>query len=121
MNSDQTDAEPEGVYQYTRTQNGTIAPVNYSALAKGVELSEAHSAIIESQALNSFGEREAFVYGKPPEEMDRRFERQVQVQREQLDMICAQKESFDTLKQVQRKTNIASIFCSKRKSQWLLS
>jgi len=62
VNSDQTDAEPEGVYQYTRTQNGTIAPVNYSALAKGVELSEAHSAIIESQASNSFGEREKLSY-----------------------------------------------------------
>ena len=33
VKSDQSDAEPEGVYQYTRTQTGTIAPVNYSELA----------------------------------------------------------------------------------------
>jgi len=62
VNSDQSDAEPEGVYQYTRTQTGTISPVNYSALAQGIELSEAYSAIAELQASNSFREREAFAY-----------------------------------------------------------
>ena len=35
-----------------------------------------------------------------PEEMARRFEQQAQVQREQLDMIRAQQESIDTLKQM---------------------
>ena len=35
-----------------------------------------------------------------PEEMSRRFEQQAQVQREQLDMIRAQQESIDNLKQI---------------------
>ena len=35
-----------------------------------------------------------------PEEMARRFEQQAQTQREQLDMIRAQQESIDTLKQM---------------------
>ena len=35
-----------------------------------------------------------------PEEMARRFEQQTHVQREQLDMIHAQKESINTLKQM---------------------
>ena len=35
-----------------------------------------------------------------PEEMARRSEQQAQAQREQLDMICAQQESIDTLKQM---------------------
>jgi len=77
VNSDQSDAEPEGVYQYTRTRTGTIALVNYSALAQGIELSKAHSAIVESQASNSFGEREAFIYmASTPEEIVRRFEQE---------------------------------------------
>ena len=35
-----------------------------------------------------------------PEEMARRFEQQAQAQREQLDMICAQQESIDSLKKM---------------------
>ena len=38
-----------------------VAPVDYSALARGIEVSESHSAITESQAWNSSVEKEAFV------------------------------------------------------------
>ena len=37
VNSDEFDTEPEGVYQYTRTRTGVIAPVDYSALARVIE------------------------------------------------------------------------------------
>jgi len=57
--------------------------VDYSALAWGNEVSEAHSAIMESQASNSFIEKEAFAYmAGNPEEMASCFEQQAQVQRE---------------------------------------
>jgi len=73
--------------------------MNYSALARGIDVSEAHSAIAKSQASNSSVEKEAFAYmAGTPEEMARRFEQQVQVQREQLDMIRVQQESIDSLK-----------------------
>ena len=45
--------EPEGVYRDTRTRNGTIAPVDYSLLARGIEMNDEHSVIIESQSSNS--------------------------------------------------------------------
>jgi len=58
-----------------------------------------HSAIIESQSLNSSSETIAFAYmAGTPEEVARQFEEQVRVPREQLDMIQAQKESIDTFK-----------------------
>jgi len=43
--------------------------VDYSALAQGIEISEAHSAIVESRASNSYIEKESFVYmvGTPEE------------------------------------------------------
>jgi len=79
------------VYRHTRTQTGLIALVNYSVLARGIKVSESHSAIMESQASNSSIEKEAFAYMVgTPEEMARRFEQQAQFQREQLDIICAQ-------------------------------
>ena len=82
------------MYQHIRTQYGIISPVNYSALARGIEVREAHSAIVESQALNSLVEKEAFTYmAGTPEEVAKRLEEQDQVQREQLDMIRAQQES----------------------------
>ena len=46
-----------------------------------------------------------------PEETARRFEQQAQVQREQFDMIRAQQESIDTLKQM-----LAQLLEDKRKS-----
>ena len=62
VSSDESDSEPEGVYRHTRTRTGVIAPVDYSVLARGVEVSESHSAIAESQASNSSVEKEAFAY-----------------------------------------------------------
>jgi len=89
------------VYWYIRTRTGVIAPANYSALFRGIEVSESHSAITESQASNFFVEKEAFAYmAETPKEMARRFEQQAQVQREQLDMIHAKQEFIDTLKQM---------------------
>ena len=70
VSSDESDAEPEGVYCHTRTRTGAVAPINYSALAWGIDVSESHSAIVESQALNSSIEKEAFVHmAGTPEEM----------------------------------------------------
>jgi len=39
--------EPEGVYYHTRTRTGTIAPVDYSLLARRIELNDENSAIIK--------------------------------------------------------------------------
>ena len=79
------------MYRHTHTRTGATAPVDYSALAWGIEVSEAHSAIAESQASNSSIEKKAFAYmAGTPEEMARRFEQQAQAQREQFDMIRAQ-------------------------------
>ena len=87
------------VYRHTRTRTGAVAPINYSAIARGIEVNESHSAVAESQASNSSIEKEAFAYMiNTPEETARRFEQQAQVQREQFDMIRAQQESIDTLK-----------------------
>jgi len=40
VSSDESDAEPEGVYQHTLTQTGVIAPIDYGALAWGIEVSD---------------------------------------------------------------------------------
>ena len=75
VNSDRSDTEPKGVYRHTRTRTGTVAPINYSAQARGIEVSESHSAVAESQASNSSTEKEAFAYmTNTPEETVRRFE-----------------------------------------------
>ena len=75
--------------------------MEYSALAWGIEVSEAHSAIAESQGSNSSVEKEAFAYmAGTPEDMARHFKQQSQVKREQLELIFAQQESINTLKQV---------------------
>ena len=75
------------MYQHARTRTGAVAPVDYSALAQGIEVSESHSAIAELQASNPSIEKEAFVYmTNTPEETTRRLEPQAQVQREQFDM-----------------------------------
>jgi len=57
FSSDESDTEPEGVYRHTRTLIGIIAPVDYSALTRGIEVSESHSAIAESQASSSSVEK----------------------------------------------------------------
>ena len=80
VSSDEFDTEPEGVYQHTRTRTGAVAPINYSALTRGIEISESHSSIVESQASNSSIEKEAFAYmTNTPEETAKRFEQQAQV------------------------------------------
>ena len=62
VSSDESDTEPESVYRHTRTQTGAVAPINYSALARGIEVNESHSAVAESQTSNSSIEKEAFAY-----------------------------------------------------------
>ena len=62
--------EPEGVYRHIRTRTGAVAPVDYSALARGIEVSE-------SQASNSSVEKEAFAYmANTLEETTRHLEQQ---------------------------------------------
>ena len=69
-----------------------VAPVNYSALTRGIEVSESHFAIAESLTSNSSIEREVFVYmASTPEETARHLKQQAQTKREQLDMIYAHK------------------------------
>ena len=80
---DESDTEPEGVYRHTRTRTGAVAPVNCSALAWSIEVSESHSTIAESQASNSSIEKKAFAYmTNTLEETARHLEQQAQVQRE---------------------------------------
>ena len=62
VSSDGSDAEPKGVYRHTRTRTGVIPPINYSALALGIEVNDSHSAIAGSQASNFSIEKEAFIY-----------------------------------------------------------
>ena len=40
VSSDESDTEPGGVYRYTRTRTGAIAPIDYSALARGIEVND---------------------------------------------------------------------------------
>ena len=68
------------MYRHTHTRTGAVALVDYSALARGIEVSVSHSAIVGSQASNSFVEKEAFVYmTNTLEEMTRHLEQQAQV------------------------------------------
>ena len=89
--------------------------MDYNTLARGIEVSEMHSIITESQALNSSEEKEALAYmAGTPKEKARHFEQQAQVQREHIDMIHAQKESIDRLKQI-----LLQLFEDKRRSRRL--
>ena len=75
-------SESEGVYQHTCIWTGTVALVNYSTLARGIKVNEAHAAIAESQASNSSTEKDAFAYmAGTPEEVAKQFKEQDQVQR----------------------------------------
>ena len=75
--------EPEGVYRHTWARTGTITPVYYSLLARGIEVNDEHSAIIEYQSSNSSTGTTAFSYmAGTPKEVARQFEEQAQVQRE---------------------------------------
>ena len=80
------------MYRHTRIRTGTITPVNYSALARGVDVNEAHPAIAKSHTFISSAEKETFAYTAGTlEEMTKRIEEQAQVQREQFGIIQAQK------------------------------
>ena len=71
----ESDTEPEGMYRHTRTWTGAVSPINYNALTRGIEVSEFHSAIVESHASNSSVEKETFVcMASTCAEMVRRFE-----------------------------------------------
>ena len=62
VNSEESDSEPEGVYQHTRTRTGALSPIDYNALAHGIRGNDSHSAVIESQASNSSVEKETSAY-----------------------------------------------------------
>ena len=58
--------EPEKVYQHTHTRIGIIAPVNFSALARGIKVREAHSTIAEFICIELLRrERSLCVYDRP--------------------------------------------------------
>jgi len=112
VSSDESDSEPEGVYQHTRTRTGAIPPIDYNALAHGVKVNDSHSAVAESRASNSSVEKEASAYMVgTPEETTRHLEQQAQIQKRQMDMIISQQESIDSLKQM-----LAQLLEDRRKS-----
>jgi len=59
----------EGVYRHTRIHTRTIAPVDYSLLARGIKVNDDHSPIIKSRSSNSSLETIpfAFMEGTPEE------------------------------------------------------
>ena len=84
VSSDESDTERRSIPVYPHS-NWRDSPVDYSALTQGIEVSESHSAIIESQASNSSVKKEAFAYiASTPEEMVRCFEQQAQTRRSNL-------------------------------------
>ena len=77
-------------YRHTRTRTGTIALVDYSLLAREIEVNDEHSAMTKSQFLSSSSGTTAFAYmAGTPEEMAKWFEEKARVQQEQFDMIRA--------------------------------
>jgi len=66
--------EPEEIYQHTQIPTGAIAPVDYNTLARGIEASDEHSTIAESQSSNSYIEKEDFAFMvRIPKDMGKRF------------------------------------------------
>ena len=79
--------------------HGNIRSSDYNLLARWIKVNDDHSAIIKSQSSNSSSGITAFAYMTgTPEEMDKQFEEQARIQRQQFDMIRAQQESINTLK-----------------------
>ena len=71
------------MYQHTSIQTGTITPMNYSDLTRGIEVNEAHPAIAKSKSSKSSREKEAFANMEGThEEVAKWFEEKTQVQRE---------------------------------------
>jgi len=63
------------MYQRTRICTGTIALVNYNALAWGIDMNKAHPAIAKLLASNSSTEKKTFAYMEgTSEEVAKRFE-----------------------------------------------
>ena len=48
VNFEESDVEPEGIYQHTRTFTSTITPIDYNLLVRGIDVNDEHSAIVES-------------------------------------------------------------------------
>ena len=72
--------EPEGIYQCTQIRIGTIAPMDYNVLARGIEESDEYSAIAEFQSSNSYMEKKAFAYMvETEEEVAKRFKEQARM------------------------------------------
>jgi len=117
--------KPEGVYWHTLTRTRMIAQVDYSLLARRIEVNNEHSAIVKSHFLNLSSETTVFAYmAGTPEEVAKQFKEQVWVQREQFDMIWAQQESSDKLKQIlsqlirEEKKPKGKTLSYKSKSKW---
>ena len=80
----------------TRTRTGAITPVDYNLLAKGIEVNDEHSTVVESQSSNSSLGTTAIAYmAGDSEEMIKRLEDQAR-----FDMIRNQQDSIDSLKQM---------------------
>jgi len=78
-----------------------MTPVDYNLLARGIEVNDEHSVIIESRSSHSSSETTAFAYmAGTPEEAAKRFKEQARVQREQFDILWTQQESINALKQM---------------------
>ena len=67
---------------------GTMTPVDYNLLARGIEVNDEHSIIIESRSSHSSSETTASAYiSGTPEEAAKRLKEQARVQREQFDIL----------------------------------
>jgi len=82
--------ELEGVYHHTHIRTGAISPVDYSALARGIEESEAYFATAGSQASNFSIERGLRIYGRHSQRGVQDIRGVGSSKREQFDMIRAQ-------------------------------
>ena len=78
---------------------GSINTINFGLvlLARRIETSDEHFAIVESQSSNSYIEKKTFAFmAETPEEVVRRFKEQARVQKEQQEMLRVQQESIMT-------------------------
>ena len=81
--------------------HGNNCPGRLQSIGQGVKVNDEHSAIIESQFLYSNSKTTILTsMAGIPKEVARQFEEQAWVQRKQLEMIRAQEEYIDALKQM---------------------
>ena len=72
-------AEPEGVTTYLDPHRNN-RPINYSLLARGIEVNDEHSTTIRSWSSNSSSETTTFAYiAETPEEVAKRFKEKARV------------------------------------------